>query len=102
VPGIGAATDLNWFNGSYDDLLAYAQTSPEETEQPVAGLQARVGVDKLGVRSGPGLNYEPVEGLRGGDVVPVVSLAGDDVWVEIAPGKWAPFRSRGQQYMEIE
>jgi GH25 family lysozyme M1 (1,4-beta-N-acetylmuramidase) len=102
VPGIGTPTDLNWFNGSYDDLLAYAEAGVREVEPPVAGLQARVRAERLGVRSGPGLNYEVVEELREGDVVHVVSVAGEDVWVEIEPGKWVPFRSRGQQYIEIE
>jgi uncharacterized protein YgiM (DUF1202 family) len=83
-------------------LLAYAEAGVREVEPPVAGLQARVRAERLGVRSGPGLNYEVVEELREGDVVHVVSVAGEDVWVEIEPGKWVPFRSRGQQYIEIE
>lgn len=102
VPGIGAATDLNWFNGSGDDLLAYAGTGPVEEEPPDAGLQARVTAETVGLRSGPGLNYERVGDLQKGDVVSFGSLAGDDVWLEIEPGKWAPFKSRDEQYMELE
>jgi hypothetical protein len=43
---------MNWFNGSYDDLLAYVKAGPVEVEPPPAGLQARVTVEKVGVRSG--------------------------------------------------
>jgi hypothetical protein len=102
VPGIGTATDLNWFNGSYDDLLGYASVAPGGDEIPLAGLQARVTVESLTVRSGPGMNYGDVGDLREGDVVNVVSLAGEDIWIQIEPGKWAPFRSQGKRYMELE
>ncbi|MBS3783587.1 MAG: glycoside hydrolase family 25 protein, partial [Anaerolineae bacterium] len=29
VPGIGGATDLDWFNGSYDELIVYADDASE-------------------------------------------------------------------------
>jgi GH25 family lysozyme M1 (1,4-beta-N-acetylmuramidase) len=102
VPGIDAATDLNWFNGSYDDLLAYVCVEPGENEIPLAGLQARVTAEKLNVRSGPGMNYGDVGDLNEGDVVNVVSLGGQDIWIQFEPGKWAPFRSQGERYMELE
>ena len=102
VPGIDAATDLNWFNGSYDDLLAYVSVEPVQDEVPLAGLQARVTTEQLYVRSGPSMNYGDVGDLHEGDVVNVVSLAGEDVWIQIEPGKWAPFRFRGKRLMELE
>ena len=102
VPGIRAATDLNWFNGTHDDLLVYVDAEPVEIEPPAAGLRARVTVETLGVRNGPGLNYDHIENLYEDDVVNVVSLAGRHVWIQIAPEKWVPFRSRDRQYLELE
>ncbi|MEA3342216.1 MAG: GH25 family lysozyme [Chloroflexota bacterium] len=104
VPGIAAETDLNQFNGSYDDLLAYANTEPEPRPepQPSAGLRARVTASRLNVRSGPGVNYSDVGDLHAGDVVGVVSLDGEDVWVEFEPGKWAALVFHGTRYMELE
>ncbi len=103
VPGINAATDLNWFNGSYDELLDYVGGEPVVIdEMPLAGLKARVAVESLTLRSGPGMNYGDVGDLREGDLVNVVSLSGDDIWIQVEPGKWAPFRSRGKRYMELE
>jgi GH25 family lysozyme M1 (1,4-beta-N-acetylmuramidase) len=101
VPGIDAATDLNWFNGSYEDLLDYVESEPEEGEMPLAGLQARVTVESVTVRSGPGMNYGDVGELHEGDVVNVVTLSGQDIWIQVEPGRWAPFRSQGKRYMEL-
>jgi uncharacterized protein YgiM (DUF1202 family) len=102
VPGINTATDLNWFDGTYDDLLAYVSVEPAVDEIPLAGLQARVTVEKLSLRSGPGMNYGCVGDLQEGDLVNVVSMAGDDIWIQVGPGRWAPFRSQGKRYMELE
>ncbi len=102
VPGIDAATDLDWFNGSYEDLLAYAGREPQVDEMPLAGLRARVTVESLTLRSGPGMNYGEVGTLEEGERVNVVTLSGDDIWIQVEPGKWAPFRSRDKRYMELE
>jgi lysozyme len=102
VPGIHAATDLNWFNGGYDELLDYVDSEPVVDEMPLTGLKARVVVETLTLRSGPGMNYGDVGCLQEGDLVGVVSLSGDDIWIQVEPGKWAPFRSRGERYMELE
>jgi lysozyme len=102
VPGIDVATDLDWFDGSYDDLLAYAGGELQHDEMPLADLQARVTVESLTLRSGPGMNYGDVGTLEEGERVNVVSLSGEDVWIQVEPGKWAPFRSRDKRYMELE
>jgi lysozyme len=110
VPGISAATDLNRFNGTYEELLDYAESEADTvetpltglTETPLAGLKARVTVESLTVRSGPDMNYGAVGELGEGDLVNVVSLSGDDIWIQVEPGKWAPFRSQGERYMELE
>jgi lysozyme len=102
VPGVHAATDLNWFNGSYEDLLAYVNVEEKREETPQSGLRARVTTEKLSVRSGPGMNYRHICDLQEGDVVNVASLAGEDIWIQVEPGKWAPFRARGKRFMELE
>lgn len=102
VPGISTATDLNWFNGDCDELLIYAGGEPVVEELPLEGLRARVAVESLNLRSGPGMNYGRVGELEEGDVVNVVTLSGEDIWIQVAPGRWAPFRCRGHRYMELE
>ena len=102
VPGIGVATDLNWFNGGYDELLEHVDREPVKTEPPFAGLQARVAVETVGLRSGPGMNYGQVGVLSEGDLVDIVSLSGEDIWIQVAPGMWAPYRALGKRYMELE
>jgi len=102
VTGIGPATDLNWFNGDEEDLLAYLHAEPIEVDPPLEGLRARVAVERLGLRSGPGMNYGLVGELQEGDRVNVVSLAGEDIWIQVEPGRWAPYRARGERYMELE
>lgn len=102
VPGISGAADLNWFNGSYEDLLEYVDVEPPVDEGPPPGLKARVTVERLSLRGGPGMNYGDVGHLYEGDVVKVVYISGEDIWIQVEPGKWAPFRVRGKRYMELE
>ncbi len=102
LPGIAAETDVNWFNGSYDDLLAYANVGPEIKPRPSVGLRARVTASRVNVRSGPGVNYSDIGDLYEGDVVNVVSIDGKDVWIEFEPGKWGALVFRGTRYMELE
>ena len=87
---------------SYDDLLAYGATGRVGLEPPLVGLQARVTVERLVVRSGPDKNYGDVGELREGDRVNVLSLGGDDVWIQIEAGKWIPFQAEGKRYLELE
>jgi len=102
VTGIGPATDLNWFNGGEEDLLAYVDAESPDDGPPFEGLEARVAVERVSLRSGPGMNYGQVGELHQGDRVKVVSLSGEDIWIQVEPGKWAPFRSQGKRYMELE
>lgn len=102
VPGIDASTDLNWFNGTHEELMACVETEPIGDEMRLEGLKARVTVETLNLRSGPGMNYGVVGDLEEGDQVNVVSLAGEDIWIQVEPGKWTPFRALGKRYMELE
>jgi GH25 family lysozyme M1 (1,4-beta-N-acetylmuramidase) len=107
-------TDLDWFNGSYEDLLAYANKPAEpvdrglpiptrDEDQPAGRrLQARVTNPTLRIRSGPGVQYEHVGDLKAGDVVDIQALEGDEVWVAIGPGQWVAFTFRGETYLALE
>jgi GH25 family lysozyme M1 (1,4-beta-N-acetylmuramidase) len=105
VPGSGSrSTDLNWFAGSYDDLLAYAGKEREAPAEPVVLWRARVVIPKLNVRSGPGRRFKNIGDLYEGDVLEVLTLTGQDVWVEFEPGKWAAFTLGGDDdapFMEV-
>jgi GH25 family lysozyme M1 (1,4-beta-N-acetylmuramidase) len=105
VPGSGSrSTDLNWFAGSYEDLLDYAGKAREEPAEPQVLWRARVVIPKLNVRSGPGRRFKDIGDLHEGDVIEVLTLTGRDVWFEFEPGKWAAFSLEDDgdaPYMEI-
>jgi len=102
VSGIRAATDLNWFDGTYEDLLAYAGGDSEAPEIPKTGWRARVTTRKLNVRSGPGIDFEDIGDLYEGEVIDILTLSGEDVWVEFEPGKWAAVALKGERYLVPE
>jgi hypothetical protein len=81
-----------------------AEKTTTEPEEPVAGesLAARVLVNGLRVRSGPGLAYPIIDSLAAGQKVAVYGVDGSDVWVEIGSGQWSALRRGSTQYMEME
>jgi lysozyme len=99
VPGIGTAVDLNWFNGSIDDLLAYAQHAPAPIN---AGQKMIVAVQTLNVRNGPGANYDVISTLQANDALTVNLIDGTDVWVQFDQGKWAALSYHGTRFGNIE
>ncbi len=102
VPGSGSRhTDLNWFAGSYEDLLHYAGRADEPPPHE-ARWHVRVVVPKLNVRNGPGRQYDNIGDLYEGDILELLTLTGDDVWVEFEPGKWAAFSLKGDPYLRLE
>lgn len=102
VSGVRASTDLNWFDGTYEDLLAYAGRDGGVPEVPKTGWRARVTTSKLNVRSGPGTDFEDIGDLYEGEVIDILTLSGEDVWVEFEPGKWAAVSLEGERYLEPE
>jgi hypothetical protein len=103
VDGVGAAsTDLNWFSGTYDDLLAYAGRAGDVPKLEPTGWRMRVVIPKLNIRSGPGLDYEDLGDLFDGDLIDVLTLTGEDAWVQFEPGKWAALSLQGEQYLSPE
>jgi lysozyme len=97
APGIAGEVDLNWFNGSYDDLLKYCRA----TVPPVQGLRANAKTT-LNVRNGPGINYVDIGDLAAGAEVTIGKVDGTDVWVQIEPGKWIALVYKGERNARTE
>ncbi len=97
APGIAGEVDLNWFNGSYDDLLKYCQA----TISPVQGQRVKAKTT-LNVRNGPGINYVDIGDLAAGAVVTIGKVDGTDVWVQIDPGKWIALAYKGDRNARTE
>lgn len=111
VPGVRGNCDLDWFAGSYEELVAYGQrrTVNEPPPKPIVepetpppiGIRARVLTD-VNVRSGPGVNYDRVGKLKEGDVITISKIEGKEIWVEFAPGQWAALEFQGERFIAIE
>lgn len=100
VSGINTRkTDLNWFMGTEEDLLAYAN---QHDTSVVRKLRARVNVRKLNVRNGPGLDYDDIGDLYKGDVVEFSVIRGKDVWFQIADGQWVTLGDDTELYLELD
>ncbi len=97
APGITGDVDLDWFNGSYDDLLKYCNASPP----PPAG-QAAKAKSALNVRNGPGVNYADIGDVAAGAAVTLGKIDGTDVWVQIDANKWVAFVYKGTRYAQSE
>lgn len=103
VSGVSSRyTDLDWFNGTYEDLLAYSRQEKKDDPIPVKRLQARVTSPSLRVRSGPGVQYDYLGDLHAGDLIDVQALEGKEVWVSFEPGKWAAMVFNGERYLKLE
>ena len=102
VPGVSAArTDLNWFNGSDDELLAYAGIDLDLRLPPAPLARAVVEVVRLSHRSGPGMNFDPLGDLVRGQILGINLIDGDDVWLEFEAGKWVSLAFHGNRFIDI-
>jgi lysozyme len=97
APGIAGEVDLNWFNGSYDDLLKYCQA---EAPQPI-GQRARAR-STLNIRNGAGINYQDIGDLPAGAEVMIDKIDGMDVWVQIDANKWIALAYKGERNARTE
>jgi lysozyme len=101
VQGVSSeATDLNWFNGDYEDLVAYAGLDPDDRPEPVIGPQVRVTLVLLSIRNGPSMNNARIGDLSQNDTLSLNLLDGDDIWIEFSPGMWAPMVIRGKRFLD--
>lgn len=103
VSGISGDTDLNWFQGTYADLIAYAGHKPTPPPPPLeeTGMKAKVLRETLNIRSGPGTDYKILGTLKKDTEVRFTDLGGMDVWVQSVPGKWSAQFYGGTKYLEI-
>ncbi|MFN8529079.1 MAG: GH25 family lysozyme [Anaerolineae bacterium] len=109
VPGVGAkSTDLNWFNGSLDELLTYAGVVPDPLNNAVSGtaarrLRARVGAQVVNIRTGPAIAYEDVGDLAPNTDVTILEFTGKQVWVKIhaAQERWCAFALDADPYIQL-
>ncbi len=97
TPSVPGEVDLDWFNGSYDDLLKYCNVTPP---QPV-GQSARTRT-ALNVRNGPGFNYAIVGGVAAGTAVTIDKVDGTDVWAQIDANKWIAAVYKGVRYAQSD
>ena len=101
VSGITGGVDLNWFQGTYDDLVSYAGQAPEAATEATSNLKVNVVATVLTLRSGPGISYKNIGSLVKGNSFGIMNVGGSDAWLEIESGKWVACFCGGQQYMEI-
>ena len=88
--------DLNWFKGSYDELLAWLGVGAPEPEEEDVLFRAKCVTPALNVRSGSSTAYPVVGSLREGDEVSVYEVASNG-WYRIGVGRWV---SGHEQYMK--
>lgn len=95
VPGISGNVDLNYFNGTPEQLDALCG---EEVTPPAPIHYATVLNNGLRIRSAP---WGQIIGiLNAGDVVPVYAIEQLDTWAKIGNG-YICVRSDGVQYSEL-
>lgn len=107
VPGVSGGCDVDWFQGSYSDLISYAGHKPSlpEEEEPVStttGMKAQVLRQTMNIRSGPGTDNKVVGTLKKDAVVYITGIGGLDVWVQGEQGQWSAQYYGGKQYMEVQ
>jgi lysozyme len=100
VPGVSGDCDVNWFQGTYSDLINYAGHKPTPPEQPT-GMKAKVLRETLNVRSGPGIENKILTTLKKDAEIYFTDVGGKDVWVQSAPGKWSAQFYGGIKFLEI-
>lgn len=104
VPGNPGSSDVDWFNGSYEDLVNYSNgisSSNGSTTPSSSLLKAKVTIPALNIRSGPGTSYKKVGCMYLGETINIMNIGGKDIWLESAANNWSAFYYNGQQYMEV-
>lgn len=97
--------DVSIFDPAWLDLITGKPTPIPEPEPLPVPLPLRATVISkpfINVRSGPGTGYADIGDLPTGEAINVRTIGGSDVWIEIAPGKWACARTGGRDLMRID
>lgn len=99
VPGVPGPCDLNWFNGSQQQLMTYAgQTAPQPPPVPA---RMRVTAQTVNIRTGPDTSFNAVGMLRNGQTIDILALDGRDMWVRVGVDRWAALAFRGQRFLRV-
>lgn len=103
--GLGGM-DLNYFNGSIDDMLAWASSDGQVTIPPaIIGKPATVLVDNLNVRSGPSTTYPVVSVLVKYNKINIstesIDTAGN-IWGKFGENKWCCMVYRTNMWVKYD
>jgi len=75
---------------------------PEPEPAPIDGMQMRVLIKGLRVRTAPVIDDRNIVGsLSAGEIVRIANISGSDVWVQLSNGNWAAVQVGGKRYMEV-
>jgi len=104
IDGIpNANVDADWFNGTLEELLTYADSpaTPEpEPEPQMEFCKVNPRIESVNLRSGPGIQYHAVGRLYPkyvNDVwFPILEdhAVNDDMWFRIGTGIWVAYKWR--------
>jgi hypothetical protein len=94
------AVDLNYFKGTYNDLLAFLDKAPVTPPAPPPKIfEGRViNANILTIRTGPSINYPATGYLNRGDKVEVTEIGGKDAWVKHERG-WSAMKVGDKTYI---
>jgi GH25 family lysozyme M1 (1,4-beta-N-acetylmuramidase) len=114
LPGFTTAVDISVWNGDYQSLVNWIQPQistvpipdPAPTPVPIpvtpaTGLNFKVDIAKLNVRSGPATTYPVVDTVSLGDIEPALYLAGNDAWIMIGVNRWICIKQGATVYAEL-
>ena len=97
VPGINKPVDLNYFNGTMDDLMDLCGETPAPPPGVIA--QARVLGNGLRVRKTPWGTI--IRALKQGDIVNVYEIQELDTWARIGDKEFVCVQNKGTQFLEL-
>jgi lysozyme len=109
VPGINGSVDLDWFQGTPEELQAYATGTPAPPPPPpppetILGKAKVIASPKINVRSSPAITAtNDVGDLNRGCIVVVLEILqdGNNLWYRIGgPNLWVAARYQGRDLME--
>lgn len=105
-PGFGSLDiDVITEEGAAKYFGEYIPPEPEPEPEPdpipvPTSLQMKVIADALNIRSGPNAKYKDIGDLHKGDIVNVINVFGNPLWIEFEPGKFCCAQNSDGVYLE--
>lgn len=99
--------DLDYYSGDMTHFIAEFGPLPVQPPVPpvAEGLRFEViNPSGLNIRSAPVIGNNVIGGLTMGSVIEVASIqdfGGSQIWLQLAPGKWAALKYGNRFYMEL-